>query len=116
MQEQTKIEETVDSIKEYLNTRYELAVLKGADTMAHLVSNVLSAIPLIFLSVLTVLMLSFALALYLNTVYNSMYCGFVIVGVSYFVILLCLFAVRKDSIAKPLRNLIIKELFKNHNL
>ncbi|MEO6302398.1 MAG: phage holin family protein [Bacteroidia bacterium] len=116
MQEQTKIEETVDSIKDYVNTRYELMVLKTSDKVAHLGSNFLSVIPIIFLTVLTVLMLSFGLALYLNTLLVSEFCGFLIVGGGYFVIAFLLICVRKKLIAKPLRNKIIKELFKNSNL
>lgn len=116
MQEQSKLEETVDSIKDYLNTRYELAVLKTSDKVAHGGSTILSYLPIIFFTVITVLMLSFALGYYLNTVFQSDYCGFLIVGGGYFVILVILLCVRKSMIAKPFRNKIIKELFKNHPL
>jgi len=116
MEEQSKIEETVDSIKDYVNTRYELAVLKASDKVAHLGSNFLSVVPIIFFTILTVLMLSFALAFYLNTVFVSEHCGFFVVGGAYFVIAFFLICVRKKLIAKPLRNKIIKELFKNNNL
>ena len=116
MQEQTKIEETVDSIKDYVNTRYELAVLKGSDKVAHLGANTLSYLPIVFLTVLTSIILSFGLAFYLNSVFESQYCGFLIVGLGYFVILFLLICVRKKLIAKPFRNKIIKELFKNNNL
>ena len=63
MQEQTKIEETFDSVKDYVNIRYELAVLKASDKLAHIGSNTISFVPIIFLSILTVIMLSFGLAL-----------------------------------------------------
>lgn len=116
MQEQTKIEETVDSIKDYVNTRYELAVLKASDKLAHIGSNTISFVPIIFLTILTVFMLSFGLAFYLNNVFESQYCGFLVVGGGYFVIAFFLICVRKKLIAKPFRNKIIKELFKNNNL
>ena len=116
MEEQTKIEETVDSIKDYINTRYELAILKASDKTAHIASNTLSFVPVIFLTVLTVLMLSFGLAYYLNRALVSDFIGFFIVGGAYLIILLILTAVRKKSVAKPLRNKIIKELFRNHNM
>lgn len=116
MEEQSKIEETVDSIKDYVNTRYELAVLKASDKVAHIGSNAISFVPIIFLSVLTAFMLSFALAFYLNTVFVSQYCGFLVVGGGYLVIGFFLICVRKKLIAKPFRNKIIKELFKNNNL
>jgi hypothetical protein len=115
MQEQSKIEETVDGIKDYINTRYELFVLKGSDKAAHIGSNVASVIPIIFLSVLTVFMLSFALAFYLNSVLVSEHMGFLIVGGVYFVIVLFLVMIRKNMIAKPFRNKIIKELLNNHH-
>ena len=60
MQEHSKIEETIDSIKDYINTQKELYVLKGTDKAAHIGSNVVSVAPIIFLSVLTFVMLSFA--------------------------------------------------------
>jgi len=116
MQEQSKLEETVDSIKDYLNTRYELTVLKGSDKVAHTGSNIISFMPIIFLTVLTTFMLSFALAFYLNTVLQSQFYGFLIVGGGYFVIGLFLLLVRKQLLAKPLRNKIIRELFKNYPL
>jgi len=116
MEEPTKIEETVDSIKDYINTRYELAILKASDKAAHIGSNVGSFIPIIFLSILTVLMLSFGLALYLNHVLVSDFLGFLVLGGSYLLIVLILTAVRKNSMVKPFRNKIIKELFKNHNM
>jgi len=116
MEEQTKIEETVDSIKDYINTMYELAVLKASDKLAHIVSNALSFLPILFLTFATFLMLSFGLAFYLNTVLVSEFLGFFIVGGVYLLIAFITMAARKNSIAKPLRNKIIKELFKNHNL
>lgn len=115
-EEPTKIEETVDSIKDYINTRYELATLKAADKVAHIASNTLSYIPIIFLTVLTALMLSFGLAFYLNHVMVSEYSGFFVVGGAYLLIVLIFSAVRKNSVAKPFRNKIIKELFRNHNM
>ncbi|HEY1038451.1 MAG TPA: phage holin family protein [Bacteroidia bacterium] len=114
MQEQTKLEETVENIKEYVNTRYELTVLKTSDKVAHTGSVALSYLPVVFLTVLTVFMLSFALGFYLNTVFHSEYYGFLVVGGGYFVIGLIVLMVRKNLIAKPFRNKIIKELLKNH--
>ena len=116
MEEQSKIEETVDSIKDYVNTRYELAILKASDKTAHIASNMLSFIPIMFITIITALMLSFGLALFLNQVLLSEYEGFFVLGGIYFVIGLILVTVRKKSIVKPFRNIIIKELFKQHSL
>ena len=114
MQEQSKLEETVESIKDYVNTRYELTVLKTSDKVAHVGSTAFSYLPVVFFTVLTALMLSFALGYYLNTVFHSEFYGFLVVGGVYFVIGFILICVRKKLLAKPFRNKIIKELLKNH--
>ena len=114
MQEPNNIEETVDSIKDYVRTEYALVVLKGADKFAHFVSNFISLIPIMFFSILMGILLSFGLAFYLNTVFVSEYVGFLIVGGGYFVIVLFVICVRKNLVAKPFRNLIIREIFKNN--
>ncbi|MES2516227.1 MAG: phage holin family protein [Bacteroidota bacterium] len=114
-EEPSKIEVTVDSIKDYANTQYELMLLKGSDKIAHLGSNALSFIPILLMTVLTAVMLSFGLAYYLNEKMMSPYCGFLVVGGVYFVIIFLILLMRKNMIAKPFRNLIIKELFKNKN-
>jgi hypothetical protein len=114
-EEPSKIEVTVDSIKDYANTQYELMLLKGSDKIAHLGSNALSFIPILLMTVLTALMLSFGLAYYLNVKMMSPYAGFLIVGGVYFVIILLFIAMRKSMIAKPFRNVIIRELFKDKN-
>jgi hypothetical protein len=116
MQEQSKIEETVESIKDYANTQYELIILKGSDKLSHISSGLFSFLPIIFLTIITTLMLSFGLAFYLNNVLLSEYAGFFILGGAYCIIGLILVSIRKKSIAKPLRNIIIRELFRENNL
>lgn len=115
-EEPSKIEETVDSIKDYFNTRYELATLKAADKASHLISNTASFIPIMFITILTVLMASVGLGLYLNRVTQSDFLGFFVLAGCYFFIGLILWSVRKNSIAKPLRNKIIKELFRTNHV
>jgi F0F1-type ATP synthase assembly protein I len=115
-EEPSKIEETVDSIKDYLNTRYELATLKAADKASHMVSNTASFIPIMFITVLTVLMVSVGLGLYLDQLMESEFLGFFVLAGCYLIIGLILLAIRKNSIARPLRNKIIKELFRTHNV
>ena len=112
-EEQSKLEETVDSIKDYVNTRYELTVLKASDKVAQIGSNSISYLPIVLFVLLTFFMLSFGLAYYLNTIFENGYSGFLVVGGGYFALAFLLICVRKKLIAKPFRNKIIKELFKN---
>ena len=116
MQEQTKIEETLENIRDYVDTNIELVKLKGSDKLAHIGSNLMSQILIVFIVMLSIIILSFALSFYLNIKLLSQYYGFLVVGGGYFVIAFFLLCVRKKYIAKPFRNKIIKELFKNNNL
>lgn len=116
MDEQAKMEETVDHIKEYINTRYELTTLKALDKTAQIFSGVLSKMLIIGIAVVSVLLFSLSLACYLNTILLSSYLGFVIVGSGYALISLILYTIRKKYIIKPFRNQLVKELFKKQNL
>lgn len=116
MQEPNRIEETVDSIKDYVNTQYELTVLKGADKVSRFSSGFLSVIPITFFIMLIITLLSFGLALYLNTLFGNLFSGFLIVSAIYGLVVVILLAVRKNLLVKPIRDLIVRELFKNNNL
>ena|ERR1700741_4158096 len=116
VEEKNNIEETVDSIKDYMHTQYELAVLKGVDKAAHFASNFIALIPIVVFSLLSLLILSIGLAFYLNTVLHSEYYGFLIVGGGAFAIVLIVILIRKSAIVKPLRNLMIREVFKNKKI
>ncbi|MFL5754029.1 MAG: hypothetical protein ACJ76F_11525, partial [Bacteroidia bacterium] len=80
MQEHSKIDETVDHVKDYINTRYELMVLKASDKISKTVSDVVSKILIGFMCVLSLLILSFAAAYYLSPLIGDQYTGFAIVG------------------------------------
>lgn len=114
MTEQNKFEEVSDSIKTYLNTTYELNVLKATEKVANVGSETISALLILKILSLAVLILTFAAGFYIATVMEETYWGFLIVGGAYLIIALILLIGRNSLLKKPFRNIIIKALFKQH--
>lgn len=115
MEEPNKFEEVTESVKKYINTRYELMVLKTTEKASNVGAEAISAILITRLAGLSILILSFAVAFYLSYKLGDTYSGFLIVGGAYFLITLLLIGFRKSLLTKPFRNIIIKAMFKQHH-
>jgi hypothetical protein len=114
MTEQNKFGELSDSVKAYVNTTYELTVLKAIEKAANVGSEAISALLILKILSLAVFILTFAVAFYIASVMDGTYWGFLIVGGAYLVIALLLQAGRNSLLKKSFRNMIIKALFKQH--
>lgn len=115
MEEPTKFEEVTESVKKYINTRYELMVLQATEKASNIGAEAISVILILKLATLAVLILSLAVAFYLSCVLEDTYSGFLIVGGAYLVIAFLLIGFRKSLLTKPFRNIIIKAMFKQHH-
>jgi uncharacterized membrane protein YqjE len=114
-EEQTKFEEVTESVKKYINTRYELMVLQSTEKASNIGAEAISAFLILKLAGLALLILSFALAFYISYVLDDTYSGFLIVGGVYLVMAFLLIGFKKSLLTKPFRNMIIKAMFKQHN-
>lgn len=115
MEEHNKFEEVSESVKTYINTRYELLVLQSTEKASNIGAEAISAFLILKLAALSILILSFAAAFYISWVMDNTYTGFIIVGGAYFLIALLLIGFRKSFLIKPFRNIIIRSMFKQHN-
>jgi hypothetical protein len=111
-EERERIEVVIDDIKEHLNTRYELVVLKAAERGSSLAAGIISQMLIAFISVLAIIILSFAAAYYISSVRNDQYSGFIIVGGVYLLLVMICVMFRKKLLSNPFRNMIIREFFK----
>lgn len=111
MQQNSKIEEVTESVKEYINTRYELVVLQTAEKTSNVGSQLISFSVLAIVSVLALVFLSIALAWYISDQLESPQAGFFIVGGFYLLMTLVFFFFRKQVMVKPFRNIIIRSIF-----
>jgi hypothetical protein len=112
MEEHYKIEEAVDNIKEHINTRYELVVLKASERISGVAATLISGLLIVFVTVLALVLLSFAGALYLSYLLHDDYSGFIIVGGLYLCLGLLMTVFRKRALIVPLRNKMIKEFYR----
>lgn len=115
MEEQTQvsaeIEELTTDMKAYVNTRYELLMLKSADKFSVVVSEVASRAIIGALLGIGLIVLSIAAALYLSSIIGTSYSGFLIVGGFYSLIGVIIGFNRKKLLTKPFRNKIIQNIF-----
>ena len=114
MEEQNKIEELTESIKKYINTRYELLVLKTSEKASNIGAESISTLLIVMVACIAMLILSIAIALYISSSMGNSYSGFFIVGGAYFIIMFILIIFRSSLLKKTFRNMIIKTIFKQH--
>jgi hypothetical protein len=107
----TEIEELTTNMKEYVNTRYELLILKSADKFSVVVSEVASRVVIGALIATGIIVLSIAAALYLSALIGTSYSGFLIVGGFYAIAGIITGLYRKQLLAKPFRNKIVQKMF-----
>lgn len=112
MEEQNKIEVLIKDSKEYINTVYELSVLKASEKTANLASQFASFRIIGVFFVISVLLLSIAAAFYISAMMDKNAIGFLIVGGFYLFVGIFLFLFRKGLLMDPIRNKIIQEMFK----
>jgi hypothetical protein len=112
MEEHQKIDDAVDNIKEHINTRYELVVLKASERISGVAASLISGLLIVFVTVLSLVLLSFAAAYYLGYLLEDDYEGFVIIGGIYLVLGILMVLFRKRLIISPLRDKMIREFYR----
>jgi hypothetical protein len=118
MEEQKKIiEEATANIKNYFNTCYELRVLQTTEKISNAGSEIISGTFITFLGMLSVLFLSLAVAFYVSfVVMGDKYSGFIMVGGLYVLLAVVLFIFKTKLLDYPIRNKIIKAIFREETL
>jgi Putative Actinobacterial Holin-X, holin superfamily III len=84
--EKSKVEDLTDELKEYLNTRADLAVLKISDKLSDIVSTMISGIVMAVVFFFFLLFSSFAFSIWLGNILENNYLGFLCVAVIYLII------------------------------
>ncbi|HEY6160234.1 MAG TPA: phage holin family protein [Bacteroidia bacterium] len=112
MQEELQVEELAETIREHLNTRQELAELKASEKISGVIAGMLSGLLVMTLLFITFLFFSIAAAKYICYLKNDPWSGFAIVGGINFAIALVVLVFRKRWLSFPIRNRIIRQMFK----
>lgn len=111
MPDQGKIEELMESLKSYISTNFDLIKYQGIERatviIADLVVNVLVGMMLLFF----VFFISLWACFYISALFGDNYSGIAIVAGFYLLIGVIIYMVRKKMIIKPLRNIIVRNIF-----
>lgn len=108
--EKTKLESVFEHIKEYLNTRYELAVLKVSDKSSTILSSLITYVVVAIIGMFFLMFVSIGVALLISEALGSAFSGFLIVAGFYLLIAIILLVMKDRLIKMPLLNMFVKEL------
>lgn len=105
------VEQIQENLKNYINTRYELTVLKAADKASLLGGySIYFLLVIVFISMFFIL-ISIAASLYISSLFNSYTYGFLTISGIYLFIAFILIIFRKKLVIQPVQNKLIKQLF-----
>ncbi len=100
-------EQLAEQGQEYVKSSYELSKLKGINATANIITVLISKLSIVLLVVLSLLMLSIAVALFIGKMLGNAYYGFLIVSVVYGILSVLAAYFLYDRIKTPIANLII---------
>jgi O-antigen/teichoic acid export membrane protein len=106
------IKTLIDKSKDYLETKIELTKLKTIDKSADILSTVVVTVSMLFISVLLILFISLAVALFLGQMLGAYHYGFFIMAGFYAIVLLLIYVKREKWIKTPIANELISKMLK----
>lgn len=109
------MEELLDKIKDYLNTRIRLSKLTLIEKGVLLFANLLTNGVVIVFIILGFLFVSLAMGFYISDLLGNSFGGFFIVSLFYFVLAVLIYSLKDKYIEKPIINGMIKKILKEDN-
>jgi hypothetical protein len=107
-----KVEQLTEHVKEYVNTRVEIAKLRLAEKTSLTVGNMIAAVVVAVLFLFVILFGSIAGAWALSDWIGKSYAGFLIVAGFYLLVAIIVWFARGRLIRFPVMNAIVKMLHK----
>ena len=112
--EETKVDQLIDHVEEYIKTRQELTKMVVAEKSSIIVSSLVSNLVIVFIFFFVFVFASIALAYGISEMMGQAYAGFLAVAMLYFIIGLVLYANRGRWLKMPISNAVIKIFFKKN--
>jgi hypothetical protein len=108
-----KIENLLEHVKDYAETKVKLVELEMQDKVAETVSSLVSAIIIGMLSLLVVLFVSLGAAWQLGQYFKNTSIGFYIVAGFYLLVGIVIYAFRNQLLKTPMANFLIQKFNTN---
>ena len=102
MSEESNYQKLIANVIGFIETKIDLFKLDLKEDISSVLGKIIGFILMTFLFFLTIIILSFALAGYLNQTWESNYLGFGAVGLGYLIILLVIYLFRNSSFIKQI--------------
>jgi len=115
MEEQSKIEKMVSDIKDYAETRLDIAALDAQDKATHVISSIAASVIFGVVGVLVLMFLSIGAAWSLGEYLHSPSIGFFSVAGFYLLLGVIAFVGREKFIKMPIINAILKKITFHEN-
>jgi len=110
--EKPKVDQLIDHVEEYFQTRQELSKLVAAEKSSVVISSLIANLILFFVFLLVFIFGSIALAYCISQYFGKPFSGFLVVASVYLLVGIIL-VMKKDKWLKiPMENAIIKSFFK----
>ena len=104
-----------EKAKKYTETSAELLALKTVDKSADVLSSLITIVLIVIVVAMFTLFINVGLSLFIGTLLNEYYLGFIIISAFYLVLALVLYLFKDKFIKIPVTNLIIVKLLKSKN-
>jgi hypothetical protein len=111
----SKATELTESITDYLETSYKLAVIEAADKSTKMLASVTAFCIVLLLGLFVILFAGVALGIWLGNLVNNAALGFVLVAALFLLIILLLIAMRKRIVFPVIRNTLINMLYEEND-
>lgn len=112
--EKINVEEVVEDLKSYANTRFKLLRLEATQRGAEFLSGLISIFLIFILLLLVILFFSLAAASYLSVLLENKYAGFLIIAGFYLITAIILWLGRKKLLEHAVREKLIRLIFNSH--
>ena len=111
----TKAGNLTDSVSDYVQTNYKLALLNAADKATGIAASTLASIVIAFLGTFVLLFMGIALAMWLGQLLDSYALGYLLVAAFFLLIIIIVVAMRKSIVFPMIRNKLINKLYEPNN-
>ena len=107
----SKVGDLTDSVTDYIQTYYKLAVLNAADKATGIVASTLASVLVIFLGIFVLLFGGIALGIWLGYLLDNAALGYLLVAGLFLLIILIIIAFRKRLVFPVIRDKLINKFY-----
>jgi len=108
MEVASRLEKTVEHLKDYADTKLDLFILNASDKVSSSLSTIASIIFIGVLAIITILLASIGVALWIGSTTGNTSMGFFYVAGFYVIVSVVIYALRGRLIKTPIINMLLK--------